>query len=143
MPPTAAGLTPAQAAGILVLRPEHRTDEERGALTRLPALHPELAAVVARWDSFAQMFRDRDDERPICQLEQWMSETTETHVPELQAFVTKLRQDVDAVVAALTLPYSQGQTEGGVNRLKLIKRSMYGRAKFDLLRQRVLYASPS
>ena len=48
-----------------------------------------------------------------------------------------------AVVAALTLPYSQGQTEGRVNRLKLIKRSMYGRAKFDLLRQRVLYASTS
>lgn len=142
-PPATPGLTPAQAAGILVLRPEHRTDEEQGALTRLPALHPELAAIVARWDSFAQMFRDRDDERPICQLEQWMRETTETHVPELRAFVTKLRQDVDAVVAALTLPYSQGQTEGRVNRLKLIKQSMYGRAKFDLLRQRVLYASPS
>jgi len=126
-----------------VLRPENRTDEEQATLARLPALHPELAAILARWDSFAQMFRDRDDEHPRCQLEQWMSETAETNVPELKAFVTKLRQDVDAVVAALTLPYSQGQTEGRVNRLKLIKRSMYGRAKFDLLRQRVLYASTS
>lgn len=141
--PSPAGLTPAQAAGILVLRPENRTDEEQATLARLPALHRELAAVVARWESFAQMFRDRDDEHPRCQLEQWMSATAETNVPELQAFVTKLRQDVAAVVAALTLPYSQGQTEGRVNRLKLIKRSMYGRAKFDLLRHRVLYASTS
>jgi transposase len=44
-------------------------------------------------------------------------------------------------VAAIVLPYSQGQTEGRVNKLKLIKRSMYGWGKFDLLRQRVLYAS--
>jgi len=143
MPPSPAGLSPTQAAGILVLRPENRTDEEQSTLVRIPALHRELAAVVARWESFAQMFRDRDDEYPGCQLEQWMSETAETNVPELKSFVTKLRQDVAAVVAALTLPYSQGQTEGRVNRLKLIKRSMYGRAKFDLLRQRVLYASTS
>jgi hypothetical protein len=46
--------------------------------------------------------------------------------------------DTDAVVAAMTLPYSQGQTEGRINKLKLVKRSMYGRGKFDLLRQRVL-----
>ena len=52
-----------------------------------------------------------------------------------------LRQDWDAVVAALTLPYSQGQTEGQVNRLKFLKRSMYGRAEFDLSRGRVLYAA--
>ena len=41
----------------------------------------------------------------------------------------------------MILPYSQGQTEGRVNKLKLVKRSMYGRGKFDLLRQRVLYAA--
>ncbi len=143
MLPSPAGLSPRQAAGILVLRPENRTDEERMMLARLPALHPEVAAVVARWESFADMLRDRGDEHPRCLLDQWMGEIAETNVPELQAFVTKLRQDGDAVVAALALPYSQGQTEGRVNRLKLIKRSMYGRAKFDLLRQRVLYASTS
>jgi transposase len=142
-PPAAAGWTPAQAAGILVRRPDDRTDEEQGALAQLATLHPELAAVVAQWESFAQMLRDRGDEHPGCRLEHWMKATAETNVPELRAFVTKLRQDVAAVVAALTLPYSQGQTEGRVNRLKLIKRSMYGRAKFDLLRQRVLYASTS
>ena len=60
---------------------------------------------------------------------------------ELGTFAVKLPQDKDAVVAAITLPYSQGQTEGRINKLKLVKRSMYGRGKFDLLRQRVLYAS--
>ncbi len=89
------------------------------------------------------MLCGRCGEHPGSQLEQWTVKTAGTNVPELQAFITKLRQDVNAVVAALTLPYSQGQTEGRVNRLKLIKRSMYGRATFDLLWQRVLYASTS
>lgn len=70
-----------------------------------------------------------------------MAQATVSGVKELQAFATKLQQDAEAVLAALTLPYSQGQTEGQVNRLKLLKRSMYGRATSDLLRGRVLYAS--
>ena len=53
----------------------------------------------------------------------------------------KLFQDMEAVVAALVMDYSQGQTEGRINKLKLVKRSIYGRGKFDLLRQRVLYAA--
>jgi transposase len=138
-----AGLTPAHAVGIMIIRPENRTAEEQATLAQLPALHPEIAAIASLWESFAAMFRDRSGECPECQLEQWMAVVAGTNVPELTAFVTKLRQDRAAVVAALTLPYSQGQTEGRVNRLKLIKRSMYGRAKFDLLRQRVLYANAS
>ena len=70
-----------------------------------------------------------------------MAEAEESGIAELKAFVVKLRQDMEAVVAAMVMPYSQGQTEGRVNKLKLIKRSMYGRGKFDLLRQRVLYAA--
>jgi transposase len=58
----------------------------------------------------------------------------------LKAFATKLLHDTEPVVGAMTLPYSQGQTEGRVNELKLVKRSMYGRGNFDLLRQRVLQA---
>jgi hypothetical protein len=53
--------------------------------------------------------------------------------------VTGVQQDKDAVLAGLTLPWSNGPVEGQVNRLKLIKRSMYGRAKFDLLKLRVLH----
>lgn len=59
----------------------------------------------------------------------------------MKAFAVKLPQDTKAMVAAMVLPYSQGQTPGWVNKLKLMKRSMYGRGNFDLLRQHVLYAS--
>jgi transposase len=58
-----------------------------------------------------------------------------------KGFAGSLRQDRDAVHAALTLPWSTGPVEGQINRLKVIKRSMYGRAGFDLLRQRVLAAA--
>jgi transposase len=57
------------------------------------------------------------------------------------SFAESLRKDLPAVWAALTLPWSNRQTEGQVHRLKLIKRQMYGRAKFDLLAQRVCHAA--
>ena len=59
----------------------------------------------------------------------------------VESFAATLDQDVAAVRAALTLPWSSGQTEGQINRLKLLKRNMYGRAKLDLLRRRVLLAA--
>jgi transposase len=62
-------------------------------------------------------------------------------LPGLQPFVNGIRQDEAAVRAGLTLPWSSGQVEGQVTRLKLLKRQMYGRAKLDLLRQRVLLAT--
>jgi transposase len=58
----------------------------------------------------------------------------------LHSLVAGLRRDQDAVTNGLSLPYSSGQVEGTVNRIKMIKRQMFGRAKFDLLRKRVLLA---
>ena len=58
--------------------------------------------------------------------------------PEMKSFARSLRADLPAVRAAFTLPWSNGQTEGHVNRLKFLKRQMYGRASIDLLRLRVL-----
>lgn len=58
-----------------------------------------------------------------------------------QGFGGSLRQDRDAVHAALTMPWSTGPVEGQINHLKVIKRTMYGRAGFDLLRHRVLAAA--
>ncbi len=76
------------------------------------------------------------------QLEIWLCSVEESTLPELQSFAKGIQQDKAAVLAGLTLPWSNGPLEGHVNRLKLIKRSMYGRAKIRLLRQRVL-RSPS
>ncbi len=63
------------------------------------------------------------------------------HLPELKSFARGIQQDKAAVLAGLSLPWSQGPLEGHVNRLKLIKRSMYGRAKLPLLRARVLHVA--
>lgn len=139
LPRIAAGMTPAQAAGLVVVRPEQRTTEAQRALEQLGALHPEIRTALAFFASFATLLRQRSDPPSPGRLEQWMAQAKSSGVGELTAFATKLRQDAAAVLAALKLPYSQGQTEGQVNRLKLLKRSMYGRAKFNLLRGRVLY----
>jgi transposase len=78
-------------------------------------------------------------ERTGQQLEQWLLDMQESGLLEFESFLSGIQRDKDAVLAGLTLPWSNGLTEGHVNRLKLIKRSMYGRAKFDLLRLRVLH----
>ena len=71
-------------------------------------------------------------------LEAWLKSVKESGLAELVSFAKGLKSDWEAVVAGLTLPFSNGQTEGQINRLKLIKRSMFGRAKFELFRTRVL-----
>ena len=72
------------------------------------------------------------------QLSSWLDDVTATEVAELRTFANGLRKDSDAVLAGLTMTWSSGAVEGNVNRIKMIKRQMFGRAKFDLLRHRVL-----
>ncbi len=71
----------------------------------------------------------------------WREAVTVSQIPELESYAAGLDRDQGAVLAALTLKWSNGQTEGQVNRLKTLKRQMYGRANFDLLRKRVLHAA--
>jgi len=73
-------------------------------------------------------------------LDGWIAAVDADDQPDLHSFTTGLRRDHQAVTNGLTLPYSSGAVEGNVNRIKLLKRQMYGRAKFDLLRKRVLLA---
>ncbi len=137
-----SGLTPTGATGIAVMRPEKRSAREQYALAQVGELHVELQTTLGLVASFATLLREPDGGRePSVQLDQWMEEAASSGIAEICAFATKLRQDRSAVLAALTLPHSQGQTEGQVNKLKLVKRAMYGRAKFDLLRQRALYTA--
>ena len=74
-------------------------------------------------------------------LGDWLAVTEGSGCAELRSFATSLRQDEAAVAAALTQEWSNGATEGHINRLKLLKRSMYGRAGLPLLRARVRHAS--
>jgi transposase len=71
-------------------------------------------------------------------LDAWMIEVEQSGISELKAFTRGIKQDWAAVNAALSQEWSTGQVEGQVHRLKLLKRQMYGRAKFDLLRAKVL-----
>ncbi|MFB9573093.1 transposase [Streptomyces yanii] len=68
----------------------------------------------------------------------WIGEAEQSNLGPLKSFGGFLRQDFDAVTAGVTLPYSSGVVEGHVCRVKLLKRSMYGRASFALLRARIL-----
>jgi transposase len=92
---------------------------------------------------FAQEFIEMIRQRLPAALEPWLAAVIKNRIPELASFARSLEKDKKAVLAALTLPWSNGQVEGHVTRLKLIKRQMYGRAHFDLLRVRVLsYSGP-
>ncbi len=79
--------------------------------------------------------------RACSELDSWLADARHSRIPELVSFVRGVQRDYAAVAAALTSPHSQGQVEGQVNRLKMLKRQTYGRANFDLLRRRVLYDS--
>ena len=78
-------------------------------------------------------------QRQVAMLEPWLNEVQASKIPELCSLAAGIYRDYDAVRAALSTAYSNGQTEAQVHRLKLIKRSMYGRANFDLLKRRVLH----
>ena len=88
---------------------------------------------------FVQLVKDRCGE----DLDQWLNEVATSGIKSLKSFANGIRGDLAAVQNALSMPWSNGQVEGQINRLKFIKRQMYGRAKLDLLRKRVLYRVPT
>ena len=113
------------------------TAEDRDALARITGRCDELATVRALVRQFADMLCHRNGTKlPGA----WADEAEASAVRELRSFAAGLRKDWTAVTAGLTLPYSSGAVEGHVNRIKMIKRQMYGRANPDLLRKRVLLA---
>jgi transposase len=96
---------------------------------------PSIAASYPRAQQFLHVVRQRD----LAARDGWLTACFASGVSELANFASGLQQDKIAVRAALTLPWSTGPVEGHITRLKLVKRQMYGRASFDLLRQRVLH----
>ena len=131
------GPPPRLVAALLLRRPEQRTAEQRAYLKHLCAEDAAIVAATDLADGFLAMLRRREGD----QLAAWLDAAEASGVDELERFAGRLRADQDAVRAGLTLRHSNGQTEGHVNRLKLVKRQGYGRAKVDLLRKRVLRAA--
>lgn len=123
-----------EVTGWIVTPPDKLTDDDRQTLQRIGDRCPQIAITTELTRQFAEMLvqlRGKD-------LDPWADRAEASPVRELRGFATGLRRDWDAVKAGLTLPYSSGPVEGNVNRIKMIKRQMYGRANHDLLRKRVL-----
>lgn len=123
-----------RATWLFVHQPEKLDETQQQELALMRQASPNAEAAYSLAQAFMQMIREHTGQ----QLETWLSLVEESTLPEFKSFAKGIRQDKAAVLAGLTLPWSNGPLEGHVNRLKFIKRSMYGRAKLRLLRQRVL-----
>ncbi len=129
-------LTPRDGVRLILRRPPERSTEEVLALDQMRQLHADIGHLINVSERYAEMIRERQDDA----FDGWMADAHASQLAEVRQFARNVRNDEVAIRAALQYEWSNGQTEGQVHRLKLIKRSMYGRAKFDLLRQRVLHA---
>lgn len=116
--------------------PDDLDDEQRLQLKQVRTACPHLDATAGHVTEFAKILTNQGGER----LDEWMAAVEADELPHLHRFVRGLRRDYDAVLNGLTLPHNSGAVEGNVNRIKMIKRQMYGRANFDLLRKRILHA---
>ncbi|MFE7044565.1 ISL3 family transposase [Streptomyces atratus] len=139
--PRQEGVTPAppppsvrQVTGWLTRHPATLTEEEK--LHRKAVLDhcPELASAAELTSSFAEMLTTLSGN----QLPDWITKATNASLPGISSFAVGLYSDFDAVTAGLTTDWNSGPVEGAVNRIKMLKRQMFGRAGFPLLRKRVL-----
>jgi transposase len=120
----------------LLMRPREKLKErETRFLEQMLTAHSEVVQLYEVLQAFGSLLRTRCPER----LEPWLQQAVATGIPELRSFVGGIERDYAAVANALRYSYSQGPVEGQITRLKLLKRAMYGRAKADLLEQRLLY----
>ncbi|WSE00954.1 transposase [Streptomyces sp. NBC_01474] len=120
----------------IMTHPEHLRDEDACKLRRLRERDPELDRLTGHVRKFAVMMTARHGDR----LEDWITEVERDSLAPLARFAHNLRRDFDAVRNGLSMPHSSGAVEGNINRLKMLKRQMFGRASLDLLRKRVLLA---
>ena len=136
-PPVPARPSARQLSFEWARRAEKRKPAEEARLEAIRARSTELAAALDLADGFAALIRKRSPET----LGQWLARGESSPDPDLRRFAEGIRRDEAAVQAAVTATWSNGPVEGHVNRLKTIKRQMYGRAGFVLLRARVLDAA--
>lgn len=131
-------LSARQASWLLVCSPEKLQVRQQRSLEILLESCSEFDTAYKLSQEFVGMVKQKQSGR----LVHWLDRAKNSGVRELRSFTNGIYRDFRAVEAAVSLPYSNGEMEGHINKLKLIKRSMYGRAKFDLLRQRVLHQPP-
>jgi transposase len=135
--PAPAPPTPHRVAGWIMTDPANLKPDHAVHLKQILVRCPHLDALAGHVAAFAKMMCTRRGD----QLEQWMAAVAADDLSALHSMVNGIRRDLDAVTAGLTLPWNSGAVEGHVNRVKMLKRQMYGRAGFPLLRKRILLAN--
>jgi transposase len=136
-PPVPAPPKARHVASWILRDPATLDEDEQVKLKDVRARCPHLDALAGHVTEFAKILTGRHGGR----LGAWIAAVEADDQPDLHSFTTGLKQDHAAVLNGLTLPHSSGAVEGNVNRIKMIKRQMYGRAGFDLLRKRVILAT--
>jgi transposase len=133
-PPVQRRLSPRHASWLFVTDQQQLTAAQRALIERICHTNADLQDLYQLGQDFVQMVKQRQVRR----LDGWLARAHQSSSVELRGFASGIKRDYAAVKAALSLPWSQGQVEGHITRLKFLKRQMYGRAHFDLLRSRVL-----
>jgi transposase len=134
--PASPPLTPRRATWLVLRRAEKRTEAEAQQLAQLHAHSAEVAEAIELAQDFTRLVRQRQPEH----FDPWLERASTSPLEAMQRFASGLRDDYAAVKAGVTLPWSSGPVEGHINRLKMVKRQMFGRAHLDLLSRRFVPA---
>ena len=127
--------SPRQAAFLFIRQPDELSERQQADLEVMLAENPQFN----QWRDLAQQFMSLLRERDLDAFDAWLTDVAKHGSGSMKRFASGLRSDYAEVAAALTYVWSNGPTEGYINKLKLIKRQMFGRAKLDLLRKRVMH----
>ena len=129
-------LTPRRAVWLILNQPEQLKAQDLDLIEQIRQLQPDLALAIPLAQAFAVIVREREADR----LDEWLDQAAQSSLAPMRGLAASLRRDYAAVKAAVSTNWSNGPVEGHINRLKFIKRQMYGRAGFDLIRLRVLFS---
>jgi transposase len=135
--PQSPPLTPRRVSYLIVMREENREHGDQERLEHIVAQHPDLATVVALADEFLQLLRQRQSDA----FDAWLMKALKSAFKPFQTFAEGLFDDYAAVKASMMVNISNGPVEGLNNRLKMLKRQMYGRAGLEVLNKRFVLAS--
>jgi len=130
-------LTTRRATRVVLKRPPQRTDEDAQRIAHLQVQHHDVAVAIDLAQDLCTLVRTRQADR----CDDWLARAMASGVAALRRLATGLQADDEAVKANMLRPWSHGPVEGQINRLKMLKRSMFGRATLDLLSRRFLLAA--
>lgn len=133
-PISSRGMSPRQAAKLL-LNQAVGSRKEKHYIRKLCAISPKVEMIRQIGNQFQQVVKEKRGDL----FDDWLAEVKQSNIEDFENWASSLLADEAAVRNAFLSEWSNGQVEGQVNRLKTIKRQMYGRASFDLLRARVLH----